>query len=42
MKKMGWTPQSAYKKLEEVVEWTLKKRKMAINLVVFNYFFTTA
>jgi dTDP-glucose 4,6-dehydratase len=24
MKKMGWQPQSAYKKLEEVVEWTLK------------------
>jgi len=24
MKKMGWEPQSAYKRLEEVVEWTLK------------------
>ena len=24
MRKMGWEPQSAYKKLEEVVEWTLR------------------
>ncbi len=24
MEKMGWVPQSAYKKLEEVVDWTLK------------------
>ena len=27
MKKMGWTPQSAYKKLEEVVEWTLRNER---------------
>jgi dTDP-glucose 4,6-dehydratase len=24
MKNMGWIPQSAYKKLEQVVDWTLK------------------
>ncbi len=27
MKKMGWVPQSAYKKLEEVVEWTLRNER---------------
>ncbi len=27
MKKMGWVPQSAYKKLEEVVGWTLKNER---------------
>ncbi len=27
MKKMGWEPQSAYKKLEEVVNWTLKNER---------------
>ena len=24
MKEMGWEPHSAYKKLDEVVKWTLK------------------
>ena len=24
MKNMGWTPQSAYKRLEQVIRWTLK------------------
>ena len=27
MEKMGWVPQSAYKKLEEVVEWTLRNER---------------
>ena len=27
MEKMGWVPQSAYKKLEEVVDWTLKNER---------------
>ena len=27
MKKMGWTPQSAYKKLEDVVNWSLKNER---------------
>ena len=27
MKKMGWEPQAAYKKLEEVVNWTLKNER---------------
>ena len=24
MKNMGWTPKSAYKRLEQVIDWTLK------------------
>jgi len=24
MENMGWTPQSAYKRLDQVIEWTLK------------------
>jgi len=24
MKNMGWTPQSAYERLEQVVDWTLQ------------------
>ena len=27
MRKMGWVPQSAYKRLEEVVEWTLSNER---------------
>ena len=27
MKKMGWTPQSAYKKLEDVINWSLKNER---------------
>ena len=27
MKKMGWTPESAFKKLEEVIDWTLKNER---------------
>ena len=27
MKKMGWTPQSAYKKLEDVVNWSLRNER---------------